>query len=117
MSINLTNIKDLIVNSLSLTKGNQIENVLEVFLSKDESVSGIVGLPVSTLDTLEHLGNRIDNDPNFFDNNQIRLNQNANTAYVNTEIGKLVTNTDFNTSNDLLINNFTNYTSIASNTT
>ena len=89
MSINLTKSKDLIVNSLSLIKGNNIENVLEVFLSKDEALTGIVGLPISTLDTLEKIGNSIDNDPNFFDNNQIRLNQKANTAYVNTEIGKI----------------------------
>ena len=65
MSINLTNSKDLIVNSLSLIKGNNIENVLEVFLSKDEAISGIVGLPVSTLDTLEKICNSIDNDPFF----------------------------------------------------
>ena len=51
--INLTNSKDLIVNSLSIIKDNNIENISDVFLSKDEAISGLVGLPVSTLDTLE----------------------------------------------------------------
>ena len=53
MSVNVTNSKDLIVNSLSLIKGNHIEHVLEFFLSRDEAILGIVGLPNSTLATLE----------------------------------------------------------------
>ncbi len=74
MSINLTNSNDLIVNSLSLIRGNNIEDISEIYLSKDEAISGIVGLPVSTLDTLEKIGASIDNDPNFFANNQVSLN-------------------------------------------
>ena len=33
MSISLTNSKDLIVNSLSLIKGQEIENILDLFLN------------------------------------------------------------------------------------
>ena len=83
MSINLTNSKDLIVNSLSLIKGNQIENVLEVFLSNGEAIRGIIGIPDKSLDTLGKIGNSTDNDPDFFEHNQIRLNQKAHTSYVN----------------------------------
>ncbi len=41
--INLTNSKDLIVNSLSIMKENNIEDISDVFLSKDKAISGIVG--------------------------------------------------------------------------
>ena len=44
MSITLTNSKDLIVNSLSLITGNQIDNVLDLFLTKAEGITeGIRG--------------------------------------------------------------------------
>jgi len=82
MSVNVTNSKDLIVNSLSLIKGNHIEHVLEFFLSRDEAILGIVGLPNSTLATLEQSVWCIDSDPNFFLDNQTRLNQKADLISV-----------------------------------
>jgi hypothetical protein len=117
MSINLTNSVDLIVNSLSVIKGNNIEDISEIFLSKDEAISGIVGLPVSTLDTLEKIGASIDNDPNFFVNNQISLDQKSDLTYVN---GQLLLKKDlasYNTEKDIITNTFNDYQSIASNTT
>jgi len=58
MSIDLTHSKDLIVHSLSFLEGNSIEHVLAVLFSKDEAIAGIVGLPISTLDTLEKIGGK-----------------------------------------------------------
>jgi len=58
MSIDSTHSKYLIVHSLSLIEGNNTENVLEVLFSKDEAIAGIVGLPISTLDTLEKIGGK-----------------------------------------------------------
>ena len=59
MSIKLTNSNDLIVNSLSLIRGNNVEDINDIFLSKDEAITGIVGLPVSTLDTLQKISEAI----------------------------------------------------------
>jgi len=58
MSIDSTHSKYLIVHSLSLIEGNNTENVLEFLFSKDEAIAGIVGLPISTLDTLEKIGGK-----------------------------------------------------------
>ena len=116
MSINLTNSNDLIVNSLSLIRGNNIEDISEIYLSKDEAISGIVGLPVSTLDTLEKIGNSIDNDPNFFANNQVSLNLKSNLAYVNGELLLKKDILSYNTEKDIITNTFNSYQSIASNT-
>ena len=44
MSINLTNSKDLIDNILSLIKGQEIENILDLCLTKAEGITdGIKG--------------------------------------------------------------------------
>ncbi len=117
MSINLTNSNDLIVNSLSLIRGNNVEDISEIYLSKDEAITGIVGLPVATLNTLEKIGASIDNDPNFFTNNQINIDQKSNLTYVN---GQLLLKKDlasYNTEKDIITNTFNEYQSIASNTT
>ena len=59
MSFYLSNSIDLIVNSLKIIKGNQLEDITTLFLSKDEAVSGIVGLPPATLNTLEKISNAL----------------------------------------------------------
>ncbi len=115
MSINLTNSVDLIVNSLSLIRGNNVEDINDIFLSKDEAISGIVGLPISTLDTLEKIGLSIDNDPNFFANNQASLNQKANISFVTGELLLKKDILSYNTEKDIITNNFNNYETITTN--
>ena len=42
--VSLTNSFDLVANSIRLIKGNDIEDINDIFLSKDEAVSNIIGL-------------------------------------------------------------------------
>ena len=86
MSFNLSNSVDLIANSVKIIKGNQLEDITTLFLSKDEAVSGIVGIPPATLNTLEKISNALDNDPNFFTSNEGRLQSKANIAEVETKL-------------------------------
>jgi hypothetical protein len=86
MSFNLSNSVDLIANSVKLIKGNQLEDITTLFLSKDEAVSGIVGLPPATLNTLEKISSALDNDPNFFTSNEGRLQSKANTVDVANQL-------------------------------
>ena len=43
--VSLNNRIDVIANSVRLISGNSIENITDISLSKNEAISGIVGLP------------------------------------------------------------------------
>ena len=116
MTLILTNSVDLIVNSLSLIQLNHIEDISDIFLSKDEAISGIVGLPPTTLNTLEKIGASIDNDPNFFANNQSSLNQKSDLTYVNGELTLKKDIASYTIEKVIITNTFNDYQSIASNT-
>ena len=86
MSISLTNSKDLIVNSLSLVSNSRIEDMNDIFLSKLEAVSNIIGLDPSTMNTLERISAALDDDEHYFSNNQISLNQKSDLVYVKNQL-------------------------------
>ena len=60
MSLSLTNRDDIIANSYSLITSDGVVNIL------DAVQSSVVGLPPSTLNTLEKLSAAISDDPNYF---------------------------------------------------
>ena len=76
------------------------------FLSKDEAISNIIGLAPATMNTLERISKALDDDENFFNNNQIKINQKTNLIYVNNQL-LLKTNIEqFNFQTNILINMF-----------
>ena len=65
MSLSLTNRDDIIANSFSLiTSNGSVVNVL------DAVQSSVVGLPPSSLNTIEKLSAAISNGPNYFTTNK-----------------------------------------------
>ena len=81
--VSLTNSIDIIANSVRIINGNIIEHISDIFLSKTEALTGIVGLPVSTLDTLEKIGAAIHDDPDFVNSitNDLNLKADRSTTY------------------------------------
>ena len=51
--VGLTNSIDVVANSVRLINDNSIENITDIFLSKDEAISGTVGLPPADLNTIQ----------------------------------------------------------------
>ena len=60
MSLSLTNRDDIIANSYSLITSDGVVDLL------DAVQSSVVGLPPSTLNTIEKLSAAISNDPTYF---------------------------------------------------
>ena len=71
MSLSLTNRDDIIANSYSLITSDGVVDIL------DAVQSSVVGLPPSTLNTLEKLSAAISNDPNYFTTMQTAVNAKA----------------------------------------
>ena len=58
MPVSLSNSKDIVANSISSIRGNEIIDILD-------SLSSVQGFPPDVLNSLEKLANALDNDPNF----------------------------------------------------
>ena len=83
MSLSLTNRDDRIANSFSLiTSNGSVVNVLDVVQSS------VVGLPPSSLNTIEKLSAAIANDPNYLTtiNTSINTKAPAATTYSKTQV-------------------------------
>ena len=74
MSLSLTNRDDIIANSYSLITSDGVVDLL------DAVQSSVVGLPPSTLNTLEKLSAAISNDPTYFSTMQAAVNAKANAS-------------------------------------
>ena len=61
-TLSLTNSKDIIANSISLLIGNKVVDLNDLFLTKDSSVSDIIGLAPEDLDTIAEIAAAINND-------------------------------------------------------
>ena len=68
MSLSLTNRDDIIANSYSLITSDGVVNLI------DAVQGSIVGLPPSSLNTIEKLSAAISNDPNYFTTMQTAIN-------------------------------------------
>ena len=83
MSFSLTNRDDVIANSYSIITANG--SVVDVL---DAVQGSIVGLPPSSLNTIEKLSAAISNDPNYFQTIQTSINTKApiSITYTKTEV-------------------------------
>ena len=83
MSLSLTNRDDIIANSYSLITANG--SVVDIL---DAVQGSIVGLPPSSLNTIEKLSTAISNDPNYFQTMQTSVNTKApiSTTYTKTQV-------------------------------
>ena len=90
-TLSLTNSKDIIANSISLIIGNKVVDLNDLFLTKDSSVSDIIGLAPEDLDTIAEIAASINNDDHVFGTIQNLLLLKASLIYVDTELQKKVT--------------------------
>ena len=83
MSLSLTNRDDIIANSYSLITANGL--VVDIL---DAVQGSIVGLPPSSLNTIEKFSAAISNDPNYFQTMQTSVNTKApiSTTYTKTQV-------------------------------
>ena len=83
ISLSLTNRDDIIANSFSIITANG--SVVDVL---DAVQGSIVGLPPSSLNTIEKLSAAISNDPNYFQTMQTSVNTKApiSTTYTKTQV-------------------------------
>ena len=98
--VSLSNSKDIIANSISVIKGNQVIDVLD-------TLNAVQGLAPETLNSLEKLANALDNNPTFYANVAQAIDQKADTTYVNTQLNNKVDVTAF-ASNIITLNNTLN---------
>jgi hypothetical protein len=99
MVFSLSNTLDIVANTISVIEDNKVIDVKELFLSKLGAIENIVGLPPDTLNTLQKLGEAINNDSNFYENLIKDLSFKANTAdtyrkaepYTDDEVNDLIT--------------------------
>jgi len=91
--LNLNNSKNIIADSVFLIQGDDLININDLFLTKDEG-SDIVGLPPDTLNTLQEIANAIGNDSDFFNtiNAELNLKRNIADSYDKTYIDNLISN-------------------------
>ena len=91
-SISMTNSKDIVANSISVIDKDKVIDLKELFLTKIDAISGIVGLPVETLNSLQQLAEAINSDANFFNTIMGQINFKSDLIYVNTQFDNLIKN-------------------------
>jgi hypothetical protein len=104
MVFSLSNTVDIVANTLSVIDENKVIDVRELFLSKLDAIDNIVGLPPDTLNTLQKLGEAINNDSNFYESliQDLSFKANAKDTYRKTEtyteeeVNQLFTDTSAN---------------------
>ena len=66
MAISMTNSGDVVATSVSVIEKDKVKDFKELFKhTKLDAITGIVGLPVSTLNSLQKLAEAINSDANF----------------------------------------------------
>ena len=78
-TVSLSNSKDIIADSISIVKGNQVIDVLD-------TINAVQGLAPETVNSLEQLANALDNNPTFYSNVAQAIEQKADTTYVNSQL-------------------------------
>ena len=63
-NLSMNNSKDLICNSIRLVNKNEMKDINDIFLSKNDAAA-IVGIAPDTLNTLQEIAESINNDNNF----------------------------------------------------
>jgi hypothetical protein len=96
MAVSMHNSKDIVANSISVIDKNKVIDLKELCLSKLDAINNIVGLPVETLNSLQKLGESINNDGDFFNSIMRQINLKSDISYVDIQV-------------DIIINKFLNY--------
>ena len=116
-NLSMNNSKDFICNSLHLVTKNDMKNINDIFLLKNDAAV-LVGIAPETLNTLQEIAQSINNDNNFFQtiDNQLNFKRNITDSYSKIEINNTFTNyydkTYINTSLDLKRNILDSYSKI-----
>ena len=100
-TLSLTNSKDIIANSISLIIGNRVVDLNDLFLTKDSSITDIIGIAPENLDTIAEIAAAINNDNNDFGTIQNLLALKASLIYVDAELQKKSDWTEIHTKNQL----------------
>ena len=59
--VSLTNSREIVANSVSLCDEDSVDNILDLFLTKADAITQIVGIPPETLNTIQKLAESINN--------------------------------------------------------
>ena len=74
MSVSLTFLKVLEANSISVIDNTRVFDLQDVCLSELYDIHSIVGLPMSTLNSLQQLAEAINSDDNFLNDIMASIN-------------------------------------------
>ena len=69
LRFNLNTSNDIGANTVHLIEGNELSNMLDIFLLK-MAASDIVGIPPDPLNASQEIADAINNDPNLFSNDK-----------------------------------------------
>ena len=100
-TLSLTNSRDIIANSIGLIQGNKIVDITELFLTKEASITNIIGISPEQLNTIAELAAAINNDSNYFGTIQNLLSLKATISYVDSELQKKSDWTEILTKNQI----------------
>jgi ribonuclease PH len=89
--VSLNNSKDIVANSISVIDKHKVIDLKELFLSKVDAKNSIVGLPVETLNSLQQLGEAINNDGDVFNSMTKQINLKSDISYVTNQIDIIIT--------------------------
>ena len=78
-NLSLTNFRNGSFTNIQLVYNNDNKNILDIFCTKEE-LQNVIGLPPTTLDTLQELAAALNNNPDFFNYVQSQLNLKMNTS-------------------------------------
>ena len=91
MAVSLTKSEDLAANSISvIEKDKEID--FRSFLSKLDALTGIVGLPASTLNSVQKVAESINSDANVLNNMLSAINLKSDLKCVNAHLEKILNN-------------------------
>ena len=82
MSINLTNRNDIACDSLTIINNNGRMNVGTSITNLNNTVNSVTGIPIETLNSIQKIGEAIDNDPQFFTNINNKIDNKQNTLLI-----------------------------------
>ena len=80
--VSLTGVKEIIADTISLQEGNSLINIKDKFYDKstvNTMLSSVIGLPPSTLNSLQNVSTALDNDPIFLQ--QLMTNLKTNKTH------------------------------------
>ena len=78
MPINLTNRNDIECDSLTIINNNGRMNVGTSITNLNNTVNSVTGIPIETLNSIQKIGEAIDNDPQFFTNINNKIDNKQN---------------------------------------